>query len=63
MEFFTECGDMSGDIVVYSDQVPVIGYRIKDIAVERGDDKGYRMIVEESPVRSKASSGVVERAA
>ena len=62
MEFITECGHGAGDIVVKTDQEPAIAYLVKDIVLERGDEKGCRTIVEQSPVGSSGSNGVVERA-
>jgi hypothetical protein len=62
MEFLAECGNQSGDIIVKSDQEPAIAYLVKDIVAERGNEAGCRTIVEESPVRSHGSNGVVERA-
>ena len=62
MEFIAECGNSSGDIIVKTDQEAVIAHLVKDIVLERGDEKGCRTIVEESPVESKGSNGVVERA-
>ena len=62
MEFIAECGNSSGDIIVKTDQEAAIAYLVKDIVLERGDEKGCRTIVEESPVESKGSNGVVERA-
>jgi hypothetical protein len=62
MEFFAECGCTSGDVIVKSDQEAAIAYLVKDIVFERGDEQGCRTIVEESPVQSSGSNGVVERA-
>ena len=61
-EFMDECGSRSGDVIVKSDHEPAIEYLIKDIVDARGDEKGSRTIVEESPVRSKGSNGLVKRA-
>ena len=55
MEFITECGRQSGDIIIKTDQEAAIGYLVKDVVAERGDEKGGRTIVEESPVGSKGS--------
>lgn len=63
LEFIAECGHASGDIILKTDQEAAIGYLIKDIVLERGDEKGCRTIVEESPARSSGSNGVAERAA
>ena len=62
LDFFAECGSRNGDIVLKSDQEPAIAYLVKDLVLERGDEKGSRTIVEESPVGSSGSNGVVERA-
>jgi hypothetical protein len=62
LEFFVECGCRSGDIILKSDQEPAIQYLIKDLVAERGDESGHRTIVEESPVASSGSNGIVERA-
>ena len=35
---------------------------MRDIVIARGDEKGCRTIVEESPVASHGSNGIVERA-
>ena len=45
-----------------TDQAPAIEYLVKDIVLERGNEVGCRTIVEESPVGSKGSNGVAERA-
>ena len=37
-------------------------FLVKDIVRERGDEKGCRTIVEQSPVASSGSNGLVERA-
>ena len=46
MEFLAECGSQSGDIIVKTDQEAAIAYLVKDIVLERGDEKGCRTIVE-----------------
>ena len=56
LEFIAECGNQSGDIIVKSDQEAAIGYLIKDLVMERGDEKGCRTIVEESPARAVTAS-------
>ena len=48
----TECGDALTDIIVKTDQEPAITILIKDLVDERGDAKGKRTIIEESPVKS-----------
>jgi hypothetical protein len=62
LEFITECGNLKGDIVIKTDQEPAIKYLAKDIVLERGNEPGCRTIIEESPVGSSGSNGVVERA-
>ena len=62
MEFISECGDLKGDILIKTDQEAAIKYLAKDIVLERGNEPGCRTIVEESPVGSSGSNGVVERA-
>ena len=61
-EYIAECGFGSGDILLKSDQEPAIEILIKDIVAERGNEMGSKTIVEESPVGSKGSNGVAERA-
>ena len=62
MEYFGECGNQFGDIIVKTDQEPAIKCLVKDIVLERGEELGNKTIVEESPVGSKGSNGVAERA-
>ena len=62
LDLMIECGSGSGDVIVKTDQEPAIEYLVKDIVEARGDEKGSRTIVEESPVKSNGSNGVVERA-
>ena len=59
VEYIGECGDAAADIIVKTDQEPAIEYLVKDIVLERGPNK---TIVECTPVGSKGSNGVVERA-
>ena len=61
MELIQECGDGATDIIVKSDQEPAITILMKDLMEERGDVKGRRTILEESPVKSKGSNGQIER--
>ena len=63
IEYFWECGNGNGDIILKSDQEPAIECLIKDLVLERGDEPGCRTMVEESPVGSKGSNGLAERAA
>ena len=62
MDFFVECGCRSGDIIIKTDQEPAIAFLVKDLVLERGDEPGCRTLVEQSPVGSSGSNGVVERA-
>ena len=62
LDLMIECGSGCGDVIVKTDQEPAIEYLVKDIVEARGDEKGSRTIVEESPVKSKGNNGVVERA-
>jgi hypothetical protein len=62
LDFFVECGFRSGDIVIKTDQEPAIKFLVKDLVAERGSEPGHRTLVEESPVQSSGSNGVVERA-
>ena len=57
-EFMEENGDKVNKVIVKTDQEPSIAYLIKDL-VERREDG--RTIVEEAPVESKGSNGIVER--
>ena len=59
MDLIIECGDKDRTIIIKSDQEPSIKFLIDDIAVAR---TGAQTIVEQSPVGSKGSNGVVERA-
>jgi hypothetical protein len=62
LEFFVECGFRTGDIVIKTDQEPAIKFLVKDLVAERGSEPGHKTLVEESPVQSSGSNGVVERA-
>ena len=57
MEFLDECGCSRGDIVIKSDQEPAIKILVQDVVEARGDS---RTLVEESPVKSSGSNGIVE---
>ena len=59
MEFVEELGDKEGTIIIKTDQENSIEYMVKGIVEARGEGK---TIVEESPVNSHESNGVVERA-
>ena len=56
-----ECGDGSCDAIVKTDQEPSIGILVKDLVEMRGNEKGGRTVVENSPVGSSKSNGLVER--
>ena len=60
MDFIDENGDREADIIVKTDQEASIKYLIKDLLGERADGK---TIVEESPVKSSGSNGIVETGA
>ena len=57
-EFMEENGDKVNKVIVKMDQGPSIMYLIKDL-VERREEG--QTIVEEAPVESKGSNGIVER--
>ena len=59
LEFIAENGDGEGDIMVKTDQEPAIELLIKDLVEFRRVGK---TVVEESPVKSSGSNGIVERA-
>ena len=56
--FSQEVGDSENKIIIRSDQEPSIQCLIKDIVGERAEG---RTVLEESPVKSSGSNGVVER--
>ena len=60
--FMKEVGNEYGDIVVKSDQEPAITSIVAEVGRVRAAGGGGRYVVENSPVRSSASNGVVERA-
>ena len=62
IEYFWDCGNGNGDVILKSDQEPAIKCLIKDLVLERGDEPGCRTMVEESPVGSKGSNGLAEKA-
>ena len=59
LDFVRLCGAGERDIVVKSDQEPAIEVLIKDLVQAR---RGAATVVEQSPVASSGSNGVVERA-
>ena len=58
LEFIAEVADINGQIIIENDQEPSIQYFIKDLMESR---ESGRSILEESPVKSNGSNGVVER--
>ena len=58
LEFIGEVGDAENKVIVKNDQEPSIQYLVKDLVSESGEGK---IILEESPVKSSGSNGVVER--
>ena len=58
LSFVAEAGDMEGRIVVKSDQELAVKRLVKDLAEEWTEG---RTVIEESPVGSSGSNGVVER--
>jgi hypothetical protein len=62
LEFLVERGSQAGDIITKSDREVAVAFLVKDSVLERGDEKGCRTIVEETPVGSSGNSGVVEKA-
>ena len=58
LEFIQQCGDESTDITIKTDQEPAIKFVIKELVKVRMEDRTH---IEESPVGSSGSNGVVER--
>ena len=58
LEFLAEVGDMDGQVIIKNDQEPSIQYFIKDMVESRVSGRTH---LEESPVKSSGSNGVVER--
>ena len=58
LEFIEENGDRENNIIVKNDQEPSMQFVIKDLIEER---KEGGTIIEESPVKSSGSNGVVEK--
>ena len=58
LEFIQEVGDASGKIIIKNDQEPSMKYFINDLVEAREEG---RSLLEESPVKSSGSNGVVER--
>ena len=59
LDFIRLCGAGEADVVLKTDQEPAINTLVKDVVKARG---AVGTIVEESPVGSSGSNGVVERA-
>ena len=59
LDLIQECGDKNSTVIVKSDQEPAIKFLVDDVCMSR---TGAKTIVEMSPVGSKGSNGVVERA-
>ena len=58
LDFIAEVGDMDGQVIIKNDQEPSIQYFIKDLVESRESGRSH---LEESPVKSSGSNGVVER--
>jgi hypothetical protein len=58
LDLIHECGDKDRDVIMKSDQEPAIKALVNDICMAR---TGAKTIVENSPVGSKGSNGIVER--
>jgi hypothetical protein len=58
LEFIRQCGDEATDITIKTDQEPAIKFVVEEIVKARQKDRTH---LEESPVGSSGSNGVVER--
>jgi hypothetical protein len=58
LEFLEELGDKDRRIIIKNDQEPSMKYLISDVVAQREEG---RTILEESPVKSSGSNGIVER--
>jgi hypothetical protein len=58
-DLMEECGNKNADVIIKSDQEPAIRFLVDDVCKAR---TGAKTIPEESPVASKGSNGIVERA-
>ena len=56
LEFLAEVGDMDGQVIIKNDQEPSIQYFINDMVESRVSGRTH---LEESPVKSSGSNGVV----
>ena len=59
LEFFDENGDRESKILIKTDQENAIEILVRDIVEDRPEGK---TLVEEVPIKSKGSNGLVERA-
>ena len=59
VEFIGECGDGERDVIVKSDQENSAHYLVREVVEQRLENK---TLVEEAPMKSSGSNGVVERA-
>ena len=62
LAFLEEIGHLSGSVIVKSDQEGSLKALVEDIGRARGTRSSGKWIVENSPVRSSQSNGVIERA-
>lgn len=60
--FLSDIGRLHGDLVVRSDQEVAINHVVEEVRKRRASSGGGKCILEQSPVGSSASNGVVERA-
>ena len=60
--FMKEVGVVHGDLLVKSDQEPAIKAILNEAGRVRATEGGGRCVMEQSPVGSSASNGIVERA-
>ena len=61
MAFLKEVGCAVGDMTIKADQEPALSSIIEDLSKIRATEGGGRLVVENSPVGSSASNGVIER--
>jgi hypothetical protein len=60
--FMKEIGVVHGDVLVKTDQEPAIMAIVEEAGRVRAAEGGGRYVIEQSPVGSSASNGIVERA-
>ena len=58
LQFMEEVGDTTSKVIVKTDQEPSIQYFVKDLIESRPQGQ---TVIEESPVKSSGSNGIVER--